>query len=886
MRLLFLTVFLIVNLLGAKDCKAQGVGTFQWTNGAPNNNPGLSGAKFAVDKNTYRWYEWVSGTTWVGSGDRIQSITGCSAPNYTPTIHQSWVVINNCDPNPELYAWNGVTWRIIDGGGGGTIDAPSQEIVFGTGTGVTSSSQLKKTSTGLVLVGKLDIDSGSGSTSVGSGAGLSASQTVGTNIGFQAGQFDTSVAAVNVGYFAGKNNKGGFSVNLGGLSGESNTGSESLNIGHQAGRNNTSNLSVNIGSFAGKDNTGYRSINIGFGAGERNVGQSLLSIGEGCFRDNEGLENLGIGGFAGRDNTTGTRDIFIGHSAGHKNRTGVDNVYVGLRAGYNQNGSGNTLVGESASDQGVDGIDNTGVGKQVQHDNYNGNYNVSVGALSLYNLTTLYAYEMQSGQTYAIGFPANTNWLSIGASDTLANTLFTYNGAAVTGTGSVRSLVGSSRNTAIGDRAGYLVGTASGTVYLGYNTGLDTLYKAKDNILVIDNSNTTSPLIGGSFAANKVGINAHIDSIYHTLTVNGTMSVRGLVGKNSSHNKSVFINETTGEFAEGLITNAVIDTFVSANYSQQSGLSDGVQYRVTNTSASIITVNLNGSELLPTGTNNFPLPSGASANMIKVSSGLWRIVASGTSENFLPTGTSGQTISYDAGNRIIANNQLENTSGNLTANVRLTTNSGITANNVGENVVITSDGTSSNNGILYGSSSGYFSLSNQSKTRELKNISTGWNFVGNVGNGIDAPLSPFHIKSATNAFYTTQFDGFGSTSSPAKAGIVMKAAVIDAAKIESDARFNSGINHTDLRFFVNNSSGILINQFTMDGENGRLGVGVADPTVAVDVVGDVKSSGSIIPGRWTTATRPTPAANTNPIGFNTTTGKHEGWDGSAWNSFY
>lgn len=112
MRLLFLAVFLIVNLLGAKDCKAQ-TGTFLWTNGAPTTNPGASGARFAVDRNTYRWYEWVSGTTWVGSGDRIQNITGCSAPNYTPTIHQSWVVINNCDPGPELYAWNGTAWKIL-----------------------------------------------------------------------------------------------------------------------------------------------------------------------------------------------------------------------------------------------------------------------------------------------------------------------------------------------------------------------------------------------------------------------------------------------------------------------------------------------------------------------------------------------------------------------------------------------------------------------------------------------------------------------------------------------------------------------------------------------------------------------------------------------------
>jgi hypothetical protein len=94
----------------------NGVGTFIWTNGTPTHNPRSSGAKFAVDKNTYRWYEWIGGTTWIQSGDRIQRIAGCAAPDYTPTIHQSYIVINSCDPNPQLYAWNGTEWQSMGGG--------------------------------------------------------------------------------------------------------------------------------------------------------------------------------------------------------------------------------------------------------------------------------------------------------------------------------------------------------------------------------------------------------------------------------------------------------------------------------------------------------------------------------------------------------------------------------------------------------------------------------------------------------------------------------------------------------------------------------------------------------------------------------------------------
>lgn len=118
-QLLFLILFLP---LCAFQVSAQivnnGPGTFVWTNTAPKHNPGASGAKFAVNKNTFIWYEWLSDTTWTASGDRIQTISGCSAPNYTPGNHQSRVVINGCtSPNvPELYFYTGLAWVKLNSG--------------------------------------------------------------------------------------------------------------------------------------------------------------------------------------------------------------------------------------------------------------------------------------------------------------------------------------------------------------------------------------------------------------------------------------------------------------------------------------------------------------------------------------------------------------------------------------------------------------------------------------------------------------------------------------------------------------------------------------------------------------------------------------------------
>jgi hypothetical protein len=295
----------------------------------------------------------------------------------------------------------------------------------------------------------------------------------------------------------------------------------------------------------------------------------------------------------------------------------------------------------------------------------------------------------------------------------------------------------------------------------------------------------------------------------------------------------------------------------------------GTSYRITNTSSTPIVINTNGSEVFPSGSNNFAIPANATVTIKRFSANLWRVVGSGTGENFLPSGVSGETLSYDASNRIIANNQLENTSGALKTNVRLTTQAGITANNVGENLIIQSDGTI-NNGLLYGDGTG-FALSNLGKTRELFNRPTGWNFTGNVGNGVISPLAPFHIRSSTNPYFLSEFDGYGTTSEPAKSGILMKAAVLDGAKIEMDARFNSGINYTSLRFFVNNSSGILTNMLTIDGQSGTL-----------DVSGNVKMNGLQYNGLTTTERDALTGLTEGRLIWNTTTKSFNSYDGTSW----
>lgn len=100
-----------------------------YTNGTPTYTPAKAGSALALDTVTWRYYTW-NGSTWLSDGFRVQTISGCSAPAYTPTKYQSLVVINACNDaqgGPEIYKWSGSVWEKS----GGT------EYTAGTGIDIT-----------------------------------------------------------------------------------------------------------------------------------------------------------------------------------------------------------------------------------------------------------------------------------------------------------------------------------------------------------------------------------------------------------------------------------------------------------------------------------------------------------------------------------------------------------------------------------------------------------------------------------------------------------------------------------------------------------------------------------------------------------------------------
>lgn len=106
-----------------------------YTIGPPTFRPGASGTRFAVDTVTMLWYESLDINTgdWIKSGHRIQEITGCAAPGYVPTKHQSPMVINACD---SLYNYRAGVWHHLNpvstGGGGAIV---TDATIDGIGTG-------------------------------------------------------------------------------------------------------------------------------------------------------------------------------------------------------------------------------------------------------------------------------------------------------------------------------------------------------------------------------------------------------------------------------------------------------------------------------------------------------------------------------------------------------------------------------------------------------------------------------------------------------------------------------------------------------------------------------------------------------------------------------
>ncbi len=149
-----------------------------------------------------------------------------------------------------------------------------------------------------------------------------------------------------------------------------------------------------------------------------------------------------------------------------------NSLYLGSESGLNDDGTtnGNTGIGKFALKYNTSGSRNVAVGKGSLFHTTSGTSNVAIGNDALLNNTT--------GQdNIGIGLQA------------LNNTTIGHH------------------NVAIGTGAGFNNHTGSSNVFIGANAGYN---EHGSNKLYIENSNSSTPLIGGDFSANTVDINGKL----------------------------------------------------------------------------------------------------------------------------------------------------------------------------------------------------------------------------------------------------------------------------------------------------------------------------------------------------------------------------------------
>lgn len=97
---------------------------------------------------------------------------------------------------------------------------------------------------------------------------------------------------------------------------------------------------------------------------------------------------------------------------------------------------------------------------------------------------------------------------------------------------------------------GYTNATGSGNVFLGYNAGYNETGSDK---LYIDNSNTSTPLIYGDFAANRVGINVLPGS--YTLNVGGALNATSVAVNGATMVSSQWASSSSNiYFSSGIVS--------------------------------------------------------------------------------------------------------------------------------------------------------------------------------------------------------------------------------------------------------------------------------------------------------------------------------------------
>lgn len=275
---------------------------------------------------------------------------------------------------------------------------------------------------------------------------------------------------------------------------------------------------TSVGDFTlGEFQSGTNTYNTAFGyaagypitTGNRNV---LVGAFSGRYMTTA-RRNVAVGYYSLFSLTTGEQNVAIGREALRQITTGVHNVAIGdesLQSLTSFHGR-NTAVGRLTLSDMTDGQYNSVFGFQTGVYMDNSDYNIAIGAFAM-GSTRPGGVNMSDASESNIG---------IGISSLSEINSGDHNIAL--GQKSLHIVSTGSNNLAIGERAGEFLTTGSNNILIGSQSG--SSLTSQSNLLFIDNSNTSAPLYGGDFTANRAYVNIDLSSI--PANANRTLNIGG-----------------------------------------------------------------------------------------------------------------------------------------------------------------------------------------------------------------------------------------------------------------------------------------------------------------------------------------------------------------------
>ena len=360
-------------------------------------------------------------------------------------------------------------------------------------------------------------------------------------IGHQAGYRNGADKTVIIGNGAGRRNINDGNVFIGSESGYNNLAPDNTFVGYQSGRNNTyGHANVFIGSNCASMGTGSHNVMIGDSVGYSNSNSQNTFIGSKAGRRNGiGGNNVSVGFKAGYLNSESFFSVNIGSSSGESNKFGGNNVNVGYQSGFKNESNFNTNIGAKAGSANVNGTHNVNLGYNAGRYSLSSN-NVNIGSLAG-EQNTMGGENVNIGPSAGKGNLNGVGNVCVGFNTGLQNRN-SFNTLIGTSSGKFSSGL---KNTYLGYQTG-MRGGGSRNVFIGYQAGENEHGSDK---LYIDNSNTNSPLIGGSFADNHLIFNVEENggslSSLHIKTLGASSHLVMDGNEIDTHNSAMFLNNNT-----------------------------------------------------------------------------------------------------------------------------------------------------------------------------------------------------------------------------------------------------------------------------------------------------------------------------------------------------